>query len=579
MAINSSLRTKLIFGFLSVIVPLAAFLYYSNYYAMEVVRKQVAQSNLNLLSLHTRAMDKSLSDINSYLYKLATTDTYVKTLAIFPEQSEDYIFSRIMLMHKFDADHGLYNLVDSFFAYNADNDDLISYYESYDTNRGRERNALIRSLVNTSESGDRWRWVSTSTESGLIRIVRSSGMYVGAWIPESRFMEPVKNLNFGESGKFLLVSDEGRVLTSISANDFPDPLLNPGNEKNGQYGTINDKSAASYIYMVHPYTQSSIWMLLLIPEQDLLLNLPFFQRAIYSIPFIVLLLIFIFVIILQRVLIKPISSLLKGMRMIGQGNLRIRLPVPAQWEIAYLIKTFNHMASEIEGLTIGMYEEKLRVQKAEFKHLQSQIKPHFYLNTLNIIYSLAVLKDHATVQKLAIHLADYFRFTIRTDRQIVTLKEECTHIANYLEIQRLRFPDQLFYQVLLPKQLEDVEIPPLTIQPFVENTLIHGFQGEEAVLHISIEVRMDADTAEGEIFIAVFDDGEGFEEQKLRRLQTGEYFDRQGESVGIWNVYHRLRMHFGEEVAIRFANRQPQGAAVTLVIPNDCNNHQEKGMS
>lgn len=579
MAINSSLRTKLIFGFLSVIVPLAAFLYYSNYYAMEVVRKQVAQSNLNLLSLHTRAMDKSLSDINSYLYKLATTDTYVKTLAIFPEQSEDYIFSRIMLMHKFDVDHGLYNLVDSFFAYNADNDDLISYYESYDTNRGRERNALIRSLVNTSESGDRWRWVSTGTESGLIRIVRSSGMYVGAWIPESRFMEPVKNLNFGESGKFLLVSDEGRVLTSISANDFPDPLLNPGNEKNGQYGTINDKSAASYIYMVHPYTQSSIWMLLLIPEQDLLLNLPFFQRAIYSIPFIVLLLIFIFVMILQRVLIKPISSLLKGMRMIGQGNLRIRLPVPAQWEIAYLIKTFNHMASEIEGLTIGMYEEKLRVQKAEFKHLQSQIKPHFYLNTLNIIYSLAVLKDHATVQKLAIHLADYFRFTIRTDRQIVTLKEECTHIANYLEIQRLRFPDQLFYQVLLPKQLEDVEIPPLTIQPFVENTLIHGFQGEEAVLHISIEVRMDADTAEGKIFIAVFDDGEGFEEQKLRRLQTGEYFDRQGESVGIWNVYHRLRMHFGEEVAIRFANRQPQGAAVTLEIPNVCNNHQEKGMS
>ncbi|MNI94615.1 hypothetical protein D3C73_1527430 [compost metagenome] len=90
---------------------------------------------------------------------------------------------------------------------------------------------------------------------------------------------------------------------------------------------------------------------------------------------------------------------------------------------------------------------------------------------------------------------------------------------------------------------------------------------------------MDADAAEGKIYIAVLDDGEGFEEQKLRQLQTGEYFDRQGESVGIWNVYHRLRMHFGEEVAIRFANRQPQGAAVTLEIPNVCDNHQEKGMS
>jgi two-component system sensor histidine kinase YesM len=558
----------MLFGFLVVVIPLVCFLYYSNYYAMEVVKKQVAQSNLNLLSLHTQAMDKTLSEIDNYLYKIATSDVDFKTLTIMPQDSEEYVYSRIMMKRKFTSDNGYYHLVDTFFVYSENKDDLMSYHQLYDSDEVKIKESLIRNLLKEPVTYKKWYLVKSGSTIGLVRVVQSyENMFVGAWISASKLIEPLGKLDFGEEGQAVLLLNDGSVLSPAPfIGHFPDQAFHTEELTARQYGVIHDDSIdRSYMYIVQPYAGASLNIMVLFPERDILMHLPFFQRTTVIIPVITALLVLLYVALLKKIVLRPIAELIRGLRKIRQGDYNVRLLTRGSGEITFLIDSFNYMASEIESTKIAVYEEKLRLQQAEFKHLQMQIKPHFYLNTLNVIHSLAFLKNYTGVQKLTKHLADYFRFTIRTERQFVTLEEECKLVEHYLEIQKVRFPDLFSYSMFVSEETKVAEIPQLAIQPFVENAMIHGFKEEGEAFHIGIEIAYDKES--GKVFIRIADSGVGFDEKTLRGLQNGEYFNIQGKCIGIWNVYHRLKLYFGEETFIQFQNGDSYGAEVAIVIP------------
>ncbi len=103
--------------------------------------------------------------------------------------------------------------------------------------------------------------------------------------------------------------------------------------------------------------------------------------------------------------------------------------------------TFNGMMEQIQELRIHVYEEQLNKQKAELQHLQLQINPHFFMNSLNIIYNLALVKNYALIQEMAISLVQYFRYMFRSNLTFLPLKDELQHIRNYIRIQELRFLD------------------------------------------------------------------------------------------------------------------------------------------
>ncbi|MNC23289.1 Histidine kinase [compost metagenome] len=155
-------------------------------------------------------------------------------------------------------------------------------------------------------------------------------------------------------------------------------------------------------------------------------NLPFFQKMLYFwIPLLSVAVVTGYILYLQRFLFRPLARLVGGMRKLGYGMLDVRLPAQSDVsEFSIMTKTFNQMARQIEALKIDVYEEQLRVQKAEYKHLQMQINPNFYMNTLNLIYKMAALKDFKSVQKMSLHLADYFRFLMHGNR--TTISRPCT---------------------------------------------------------------------------------------------------------------------------------------------------------
>jgi len=257
-----------------------------------------------------------------------------------------------------------------------------------------------------------------------------------------------------------------------------------------------------------------------------------------------------------------------AMRRIGEGNLNTRIdPYPTSDEFRIVNETFNKMITQVQELRIHVYEEQLSKHKAELQHLQLQINPHFFMNSLNIIYNLALVKNYGLIQEMALSLVQYFRYMFRSNLTFVPLKDELQHVRNYIRIQELRFPGKLVFEVSAPDFLLDTRIPPLIVQTFVENSIKHA-----AIVSSSIQgaVHIDLDDSgpDPRLLIEIRDTGKGFSEEILEQINAGEKIeDEQGDHIGIWHVKRRLGLLYGDEAHISFSNVEPSGAFVEILLP------------
>jgi two-component system sensor histidine kinase YesM len=560
-----TLRFKFVIGFLMVMTPLLVFLFFNNLYAMQVVRDQVAQSYSNLLPSVSAQIDRTLEETNKYLFQIEKGDYDVNTLHMHAKDSSEHELTKIRISHKLMNEVGYNSAIDSYFVYMPEYNDFI--FANLGNQFYKEQQMIteeIPELLQSSPKG--WEIVFTDDEYHLVRTLQiNPKVIVGAWIRIDRLLRM-----FDQNSQAIVVSDQGVKLTDteIPLERILD-LERKLQQLDQPYQMVTtDQGQSSYLMIGNHSKWAQMKIIALIPEQEMLEGLPYFQFAIYFIPFGAGLLLFAFLFLLRNLLLKPLKNLMTGMRKLSLGQLDIRLPANKSAEFGFLINTFNDMAYQIKKLKINVYEEQLRVQKAEMKHLQVQINPHFYLNTLNIIYNLAALKDYNSVQRMSLYLADYFRFTVRTHRSSLPLSEELRHIHNYMEIQSLRYPDQLSLVVDVSEPYLQAPIPPLTIQPFVENAIIHGLDKSKPLFCIVIRAVPDPSDPEQFFFIDIEDNGRGVTEEKLGELNSGQYMKEEGEQhLGIWNVYHRLKIHYGEGAALRFDNGTENGLRVKIRIP------------
>ncbi len=566
-----SVKLRILAGFLLVTIPLAIFLYYSNYYAINIVRDQISKNHSNLLDLYTKNTDNVLYQTNLFLYGMLN-DQDVSIINAYVSDSNEYMLTKLRIINKLNITIGYYEMVDSIFVYLRKNNDLIL---STQKNTYQEREVIYDNidtlLTSAEEPPDKeWRVVETADGYAMYKMIAvNANVFIGSWISVENLMEPISNWELGEDGGVMLLSGDQSIGGIGSSADRYSMMDVKEGEANKDYRIVTDRDNGSdYLIVEEQSLMANIKYAIIVAEKSILRNLPYFQQFIYMIPLVVVIILVLYFVFLQRTLIKPLFELVRGMRRIGQGRLDVRLHEGGTGEFRFLNTTFNEMAREIEHLKINVYEEKLKVQDAEFKHLQVQINPHFYMNTLNIIYNLAALKDFKSVQKMSLHLADYFRFIIRTNRTKVTLEEELQHIKNYLEIQHLRYPDLLLYNLEISKELQGVLIPPLIVQPFVENSIIHGFQNRREPFVIHVQATQDEADSDHVMKVTIQDNGKGFADELMARLNAKEYVESNSdEHVGIWNVWRRLRMDMGDEVQISFANAEPHGAIVTIRIP------------
>ncbi len=262
---------------------------------------------------------------------------------------------------------------------------------------------------------------------------------------------------------------------------------------------------------------------------------------------------------------RPIRKLSEVTDQVSKGDLSVRSDVKTGAEVSALSDSLNSMIDKINELLEQVTQEQVRLRKAEFELLQSQINPHFLYNTLDTIIWLAEAGQQKQVVSMVGSLSEFFRTSLNQGKDIVSIKEEVQHVRSYLEIQQVRYQDILNYEINIPNELDRYLIPKITIQPLVENALYHGIKNKRGLGHITINGRKENDY----FVLEIKDNGIGMSEERLMQVRDGIQCKTPTEKdiYGLYNVNERIRLNFGEEYGIRIESTYMEGTIVSIILP------------
>ncbi len=564
----NSVRLKILIGILVITLFLTVLLVINNLYAINVVRKQVAISNQNMMSLYMGQIDKGLEDADQYLISLRVTDDNFRLIES-SDSLDEILLAKVRLQETLSSTLLINKTIESFFVYSSNLDNMTDVFKNESDYTERERiRTFIRSRLGSSSDfyqnhAASWFVQKLGDEYYLFRIVQSGSTYIGAWVNVKTLQKPLTLINIGENGDAFLTTDSGVPMKEA-------PLIHEegielSRNLNHYYMTGRDNN---YLVVGNHSSISDFSLVAIIPDDQILENLPIWIRFALLILAGFILLLPGFFLFLRKTVMLPLYRIITVMRKFGDGDVNIRMNErKVSDEFIVLNEAFNRMASQIEQLKIHVYEEQLSKQKAELQHLQLQMNPHFFMNALNIVYAFARAQKYELIQEMTLCLVRYFRYMFKSNLTYISLKDELEHVKNYLRIQEIRYPDTLHCEITAPETLLDIKIPQLVIHTFVENTIKHEVSLNDPV-DIFITVDLDESRSDPYLTLIIRDTGKGFKEDVLTELRQGNrIIDEQGEHIGIWNVMHRLRLLYGGKAMISFSNSKDSGAFIEMRLP------------
>lgn len=264
--------------------------------------------------------------------------------------------------------------------------------------------------------------------------------------------------------------------------------------------------------------------------------------------------------------LRPLRGMVDTMDRMATGDLSARMEPTSYRETELMASAFNQMAERLGSLFEEVYEKGLLLKQAELGLLESQIQPHFIFNVLEVINVRCMAAGQYELCRMVSNLANLLRANVSNrGQQKITLEEELRYVRYYLELQKERYGEKLRYEIELESQdLLCCYLPKLTIQPLVENSVVHGLENKRGGGSVRISIWEEEDG----IDIRVWDDGVGFDTTNL--FQSGvDEVDNQHNHVALPNVQRRIQLLYGQAYGISVTSTPGNGTTVLVNLPLD----------
>lgn len=291
------------------------------------------------------------------------------------------------------------------------------------------------------------------------------------------------------------------------------------------------------------------------------------------------------IILLTREIINPLKRLAEAADEVGKGTLDLELELsqgPPRDEVGIVTNAFNQMVGSLKihieqlkermELESAMKEKQLMMEAhlkdAQLKYLQAQINPHFLFNTLNAGAQLAMMEDAEKTYQYVQSVADFFRYNVKKNNDVVTLREEIELVDNYIYIINVRFSGEIHFKKNIDEELVNVQVPSMILQPLVENSINHGLRGIEWENIVELSIYREGRN----ICISVRDNGAGMSDEKIERvlhsrLSAADLKDATN-GVGLDNVIGRLRLFYDRENVMEITSEgENMGTEIAIYIP------------
>lgn len=281
---------------------------------------------------------------------------------------------------------------------------------------------------------------------------------------------------------------------------------------------------------------------------------------------------------LIRQFYRPINTVVNTMGAVEEGSLDVRVDSESikksDPDSRKLAEGFNSMMDEINLLMKQVKEEQHQMEQIRFNALQSQIKPHFLYNALECIHWQAVADGNRKISILVKALAQYYRICLSKGKEIIPLELELEHVKAYMTIQQMRYGDIIEMELHVPEELRTLEIPKMTLQPLVENSIYHGIRVKEGKKG---KVDITAGKEGKDALIVVSDSGTGMDGREIEEMNRSISVHDDRFGYGVRNVNKRIELMFGQPYGLRFTANENGGVTVVIRLPlQNIQNEKEK---
>ena len=265
-------------------------------------------------------------------------------------------------------------------------------------------------------------------------------------------------------------------------------------------------------------------------------------------------------------LTKPLKMLTQAVQAISDGAYSSDMVMHQTDEIGKLSQTVDHMYCTIQEQMDEIRDERQAKFNAEMRVLSEQINPHFLYNTLEYINMEVYNHHNENASTMIQSLGDFLRISLNFGKEEITVERELEHVCAYIAIMNQRFQQKIVFTINVPEEMRSCSVLKIILQPLVENSIRHGFMidGSNAFIEIpSIRIRGSMD--ESFMRLSVIDNGVGFDAEKARMTMLEE--PTKQKHVGLNNIYHRLRLYYGDGIDIEMQSIPYYKNTVTICIP------------
>lgn len=382
---------------------------------------------------------------------------------------------------------------------------------------------------------------------------------------ESIFNEMLSKMKYTKSSSVFLINSSGEIISTTSTNEV-DPAL------------------TAYVLQQKQISDlESIWESVQINTDTALIGLQKIRgtdwKLVQAIPYTEIkslikksrtqVLILLLLVILMALPIsfsiassgtKRFRKLIANMKKAEKGDFNVSILPSNNDEIGQLTKNFNHMMTKIAMLLDEQYAMGQEIKNTELKALQAQINPHFLYNALDQISWMAREYNAPKICSMVKELSNFYKLSLGRGESIVTVENELEHVKAYIYIQNIRFSNAITLVIEAPDNIMQLKIPKLTLQPVVENSILHGIlEGKTGKGTIKIFGKRDKDT----VSLIVSDDGVGMSAEKLQSLLDLPLASNY-QGYGMKNINEKLKLLYGNEYGLTFESTEGLGTTVII---------------
>ncbi len=387
-----------------------------------------------------------------------------------------------------------------------------------------------------------------------------------------QFSKLVSDIEWENNQNFAIVGKNGSVI-------YSNGTLNPAhydklttNTLTRMSGSFKQDVGADTLLVNFSESPDYRWKVIsAIPLSELQKKSGFLRDINYYLLTVLILLAFILSAFFSYIVNRPLKKLLLSLRKLGKGDFSTRIRIKGEDELSQISLTFNAMVQNIESLIQQNFQMGLLKKQAELESLQSQINPHFLFNTLTSILSVLDKRDFGKSATMIKSLSDMFRYSLNKGKFIVPFREELEHVKKYLYIQECRFASKYRVVYDIDDEVMSCGIVRLSLQPLVENAIIHGIEPKVGTAELRITAKVFGD----KFYVYIADTGVGIETDELAAIHAslappdGELSPSAPyDKLGILNVDRRIKLHFGSQYGLKLYMSDHAETVVKLTLPS-----------